>query len=363
MCDRPWKVGFNSNRGGIRLEGAPPEWNRLSGGEGGSHPSNMVGYGYPIGGVSFTGDQGVIFPVDGGDMSGFICTHVVLESEMWKLGQVKPGNNIYFSYCTWEEAILQEAKVKSYIKQVAAFIQGKDTGAMISPAWTGKSRFQNYPGTLFVKAEESKAKPQITLRQAGEKGILFEFGHQKFHLNIQARVQQLRQRLKDDPVKGIDVVSNPGQTSLLITFQPEVVDQATATKVLLELERGLPDATAAKIPSRIFHLPFVFDAEELREATLRYMQSVRPYAVYLPDNIEFLRRVNGLKTREDVLEAVCSTPYLVIGVGWLMGLPGLRNSDPRKRLRAPKANPSRTYTPGGALGSAGDSVVIYPLDS
>ncbi|CAI4212746.1 unnamed protein product [Parascedosporium putredinis] len=44
-----WKVAFNSSRGGIRLDGPPPEWSRESGGEGGSHPSNMLGYGYPLG--------------------------------------------------------------------------------------------------------------------------------------------------------------------------------------------------------------------------------------------------------------------------------------------------------------------------
>ena len=42
-----WKVSHNANRSGIRLLGPVPKWARKTGGEGGSHPSNMVEYGYP----------------------------------------------------------------------------------------------------------------------------------------------------------------------------------------------------------------------------------------------------------------------------------------------------------------------------
>ena len=37
-----WKVGHNSSRTGVRLEGPTPQWARASGGEGGSHPSNYL---------------------------------------------------------------------------------------------------------------------------------------------------------------------------------------------------------------------------------------------------------------------------------------------------------------------------------
>lgn len=42
-----WRVSYNANRSGIRLEGPVPRWARSDGGEGGSHPSNVVEYGYP----------------------------------------------------------------------------------------------------------------------------------------------------------------------------------------------------------------------------------------------------------------------------------------------------------------------------
>lgn len=60
-----WKVHHNSNRSGIRLDTPrPPKFARPDGGEGGSHPSNVIEYGYPVGTLNWTGDQPCIFPVD-----------------------------------------------------------------------------------------------------------------------------------------------------------------------------------------------------------------------------------------------------------------------------------------------------------
>ena len=44
-----YEVDYNSNRMGIRLKGPAPTWARESGGEGGSHPSNVVDNTYAIG--------------------------------------------------------------------------------------------------------------------------------------------------------------------------------------------------------------------------------------------------------------------------------------------------------------------------
>lgn len=40
-----WKVSAASNRSGVRLDGPRIKWARSSGGEGGSHPSNVIDQG------------------------------------------------------------------------------------------------------------------------------------------------------------------------------------------------------------------------------------------------------------------------------------------------------------------------------
>ncbi|RTY72847.1 hypothetical protein EKL28_18745, partial [Staphylococcus aureus] len=49
-------------------------------------------------------------------------------------------------------------------------------------------------------------------------------------------------------------------------------------------------------------------------ATERYMQTVRPDAPWCPDNIEFIRRINGLKDKQAVKDVVYNASYLVMGL-------------------------------------------------
>lgn len=58
------KVSHNASRSGIRLvPPGVPKWARKDGGEGGSHPSNLIEYGYPLGTLNWTGDDPIAFPV------------------------------------------------------------------------------------------------------------------------------------------------------------------------------------------------------------------------------------------------------------------------------------------------------------
>ena len=51
----------------------------------------------------------------------------------------------------------------------------------------------------------------------------------------------------------------------------------------------------ASFPGRKITFPVVLDDRWSREALARYMRAVRDAAVYLPSNIEYLARNNGLE--------------------------------------------------------------------
>ncbi|KAF4002169.1 hypothetical protein FOB22_005096 [Saccharomyces cerevisiae] len=99
-----WKVHYNSNRFGVRLIGPKPKWARSNGGEGGMHPSNTHDYVYSLGAINFTGDEPVIITCDGPSLGGFVCQAVVPEAELWKVGQVKPGDSIQFVPLSYESS-------------------------------------------------------------------------------------------------------------------------------------------------------------------------------------------------------------------------------------------------------------------
>ena len=87
-----WKVHHNSDRTGVRLIGPKPAWARQDGGEAGLHPSNIHDNAYAIGTVDFTGDMPVILGPDGPSLGGFVCPATIVHAELWKMGQLRPGD-------------------------------------------------------------------------------------------------------------------------------------------------------------------------------------------------------------------------------------------------------------------------------
>ena len=103
LFDAELEVHYNSARTGVRLIGPKPEWARPDGGEAGLHPSNIHDNAYAIGAIDFTGDMPVILGPDGPSLGGFVCL-TVIQSELWKIGQLKPGDRVRFRCVTREQA-------------------------------------------------------------------------------------------------------------------------------------------------------------------------------------------------------------------------------------------------------------------
>ena len=93
------------------------------------------------------------------------------------------------------------------------------------------------------------------------------------------------------------------------------------------------------------------------------MKGVRADAPWCPWNIEFIRRINGLDTVDDVQRIVFDASYLVLGLGDVyLGAPVATPLDPRHRLVTTKYNPARTWTPENAVGIGGAYLCIYGME-
>jgi urea carboxylase len=99
-----YEVHFNSARTGVRLIGPRPEWARRDGGEAGLHPSNIHDNAYAVGAIDFTGDMPIILGPDGPSLGGFVCPAALAQGELWKLGQLQPGDKVQFRAVTPHEA-------------------------------------------------------------------------------------------------------------------------------------------------------------------------------------------------------------------------------------------------------------------
>src|SRR5438445_3667794 len=105
-----YQVHFNSARTGVRLMGPKPKWARTDGGEAGLHPSNIHDNAYAVGAIDFTGDMPIILGPDGPSLGGFVCPACIAESELWKIGQLKPGDTVRFRRMPLGEANAREVE-------------------------------------------------------------------------------------------------------------------------------------------------------------------------------------------------------------------------------------------------------------
>jgi urea carboxylase len=212
------------------------------------------------------------------------------------------------------------------------------------------------PATLPLRAEGAIA------RAAGDKYLLLEYGPNVLDLNLRFRVHALVEQIERNRPKGIIDIT-PGIRSLQIHYDSKVLRREALLELLEGCERAIPDLENLTVPSRVVHLPLSWDDPATRLAIRKYMQSVRPDAPWCPSNIEFIRRINGLDSIEDVYNIVFGANYLVMGLGDVyLGAPVATPLDPRHRLVTTKYNPARTWTPENAVGIGGAYLCVYGME-
>jgi len=217
--------------------------------------------------------------------------------------------------------------------------------------------------TMVAELDADGHVPRITYRQAGDKYILIEYGDNVLDLALRLRVHALMENLKDQPVPGILELS-PGVRSLQVHYDSRLLDQAGLVKALLEREKAIGSVDDMEVRSRVLHLPLAFEDSATLDAVQRYQETIRSDAPWLPNNVEFIRRINGLDSTEQVKDIVFKASYMVLGLGDVyLGAPCAVPVDPRHRLMTSKYNPARTYTAEGTVGIGGVYMCIYGMDS
>jgi urea carboxylase len=344
-----WQVHYNSNRTGVRLVGPKPQWARKDGGEAGLHPSNIHDNPYAIGAVDFTGDMPIILGPDGPSLGGFVCPFVVIAADRWKIGQLAPGDRLRFVPVAPEDAAAAD---RAPFELVAANRSSPDEPsrdiATLSP--------------ILADVPGQRTRPRTVYRQQGDRNILVEYGPIVLDIELRIRVHALMAELEQRALPGvIDIV--PGIRSLQLHFDGKILDQRGALAALMEAEERLGDFEDFSVPSRIVHLPLSWRDPATIETIEKYMGAVRDDAPWCPDNIEFIRRINGMSDADAVERLIFNASYLVLGLGDVyLGAPVATPIDPRHRLVTTKYNPARTWTPPNVVGIGGAYMCIYGME-
>jgi urea carboxylase len=308
-----YEVHHNSARTGVRLIGPKPQWARPDGGEAGLHPSNIHDNAYAVGAIDFTGDMPILLGPDGPSLGGFVCPAVVTKPDLWKLGQLRPGDKL-------------------------RFIKADDEPAILSTAG------------------------DIVVRRAGDEDILIEFGEMKLDFELRLRVQALRDALGQAAIPGV-IDLTPGIRSLQIHFDVGRISRNAVMDAVTAILPALPQPEEMVVKSRTVYLPLSWNDPQIQLAMRKYQETTRPDAPWCPDNIEFIRRINGLASIDDVKRIIFDASYVVLGLGDVyLGAPVATPYDPRHRLVTTKYNPARPWTPQNAVGIGGAYMCVYGME-
>lgn len=330
FLEAEWQVHYNSNRTGVRLVGPKPEWARRDGGEAGLHPSNIHDNPYAIGAVDFTGDMPIILGPDGPSLGGFVCPFTVIAEDRWKIGQLSPDDRVRFV----------PVSIADLSKPCAI--------ADLSP--------------ILAETPATATRPRTIYRQQGDRNILVEYGDIVLDIELRIRIHALMQALEALALPGVIDIT-PGIRSLQLHFDGHLLDQAGALKALMGCDEAMGDLATFEVPSRIVHLPLSWRDPAIEETIDKYIGAVRDDAPWCPDNIEFIRRINGLPDAKAVEDLIFDASYLVLGLGDVyLGAPVATPVDPRHRLVTTKYNPARTWTPPNVVGIGGAYMCIYGME-
>ncbi len=343
-----WQVHYNSSRTGIRLVGPKPEWARSDGGEAGMHPSNIHDNAYAVGTIDFTGDMPVILGPDGPSLGGFVCPATVIKADLWKLGQLKAGDKVRFQPVSLEDADRLCEEQDRCLQHLNAPELVVKSAPVITP--------------VLDRLPEEEAGVEVVYRAAGDRYVLVEYGPLELDLRLRFRAHALMLWLEQQRIDGV-LELTPGIRSLQIHFDPRQLPRNTLLTLLKEAELSLQQQDDLQVPSRIVHLPLSWDDEACRLAIQKYMQSVRKDAPWCPSNIEFIRRINGLDSIDEVKRILFEASYVVMGLGDVyLGAPVATPYDPRHRLVTTKYNPARTWTAENSVGIGGSYLCVYGME-
>ena len=340
-----YTVHHNSARTGVRLIGPRPSWAREDGGEAGLHPSNIHDVPYAVGALDFTGDTPIILGPDGPSLGGFVCPAVVASGELWKTGAAAAGGHraLRAGARGGRGVAARPARHRRCSRAPAA--------TATTASWPGATaRDRTRPGRGLPprrrrqrdrRVRRSRARPgpaDAGARPAGGaggrgpgRGHRPHAGHPVAAGPHRRRAAAARGRccrccsgLEDDAARR--------RTSCACRRAPCGCRCPGTTR-----RPGSPSSgtCTASAPTR----------------------RGRPW------NIEFIRRINGLATPQDVRDIVFAARYLVLGLGDVyLGAPVATPVDPRHRLVTTKYNPARTWTAENSVGIGGAYLCIYGME-
>lgn len=215
-----------------------------------------------------------------------------------------------------------------------------------------------------VIAEGEGGRPVVTCRPAGDRYLLVEYGEAELDLRLNFTVIWVLAELRADPPPGL-LDAAPGFRSVLLRIDPARTPRPALLDHLAAVHERQPEPASMTVLSRRITLPIAFGDAATREAIERYAATIRADAPYtrLGNNIDYIVEQNALPDREALYARILGTEWWTAFNGFAPGLPFMLSLRAPTGLSVPKYNPTRAWTPEGAVGMGGPCIAVFPVES
>ena len=152
----------------------------------------------------------------------------------------------------------------------------------------------------------------------------------------------------------------PANASLLIRFNPDVMNYQELEKTVRALEQDVRASARQVLNTRIIEIPVWYNDPYTNETGSRFREGYHQR----PDgnDLDYAAEVNGLADAAEFIKRHHESPWLVSMVGFVAGLPFLYQLvDQKHQLQVPKYLSPRTDTPALTIGHGGCFSCIYSV--
>lgn len=152
----------------------------------------------------------------------------------------------------------------------------------------------------------------------------------------------------------------PANASLLIRFNPDVLDAAVLEATVRGLEEGLGDISEHRLSTRIVEVPVWYQDPFTSEVEARFREGFHQEPT--GTDLDYAAKVNGLADAAEFIKRHHEQPWIASMVGFVAGLPFLfQLVEMDKQLQVPKYLSPRTDTPKLTVGHGGAFGCIYSV--
>jgi allophanate hydrolase subunit 1 len=221
---------------------------------------------------------------------GLATTTTIVRADFWRLGQCRPGDMIRFKRISWTTALALRKRTEAYVASIRQFAEGTVDATAL--AVFDLEFPSDWDETILYESPATAGAVEVKYRQAGDSHIHVTYGPMTTSVLTRAHIQHRVNRIEHGAIPGI--ISVIGTTrAYCVQFDTLTTTQSDILQRLIDLETSL-GSSSQPIPSRIFRFPVLLDDPVCKATVDEYARTLRDSAVYLPDNMEYVAKANGV---------------------------------------------------------------------